>query len=61
MSMQQTAWHVSGMHCPHCETAILRAPLSPGDNIVEFTVDESGVIPYTCWIGMLHGTITAVE
>jgi plastocyanin domain-containing protein len=39
----------------------LRVPLSEGDNIVEFTVDKPGVIPYTCWMGMLRGTITAVE
>lgn len=39
----------------------LRVPLSPGDNIVEFTADEPGVIPYTCWMGMLNGSITAVE
>lgn len=130
--MKETTWRISGMHCPHCETAVLRAvrdmkdiknpradyragtlcalwddsvlpeaaladciagagyalagqrqampvwkrllsllailaaldlriPLSEGDNIVEFTVDEPGVIPYTCWMGMLRGTITAVE
>lgn len=39
----------------------LRVPLSEGDNIVEFTVDEPGLIPYICWMGMLRGTITAVE
>ena len=39
----------------------LRVPLSEGDNVVEFTVDEPGVIPYTCWMGMLQGSITAVE
>ena len=39
----------------------LRVHLSEGDNIVEFTVDEPGVIPYTCWMGMLRGTITALE
>jgi len=39
----------------------LRVPLSEGDNTVEFTVDEPGVIPYTCWMGMLRGSITAVE
>ncbi|MBP5729217.1 MAG: heavy metal transporter, partial [Clostridia bacterium] len=39
----------------------LRVQLSPGDNIVEFTVDEHGVIPYTCWMGMLNGSITVVE
>ena len=39
----------------------LRVPLSEGDNIVKFTVDEPGVIPYTCWMGMLRGTITVDE
>lgn len=39
----------------------LRIPLEPGDNIVEFTAEEPGVIPYTCWMGMLRGSITAVE
>lgn len=39
----------------------LRIPLSPGDNIVEFTVDEPGVIPYTCWMGMLRGSITVED
>lgn len=39
----------------------LRVPLLEGDNIVEFTVDAPGVIPYTCWMGMLRGTITIVD
>ena len=39
----------------------LRIQLSPGDNVVEFTVNEPGVIPYTCWMGMLHGSITVEE
>lgn len=39
----------------------LRVPLSPGDNIVEFTMNEPGIIPYTCWMGMLNGSITVVE
>ena len=39
----------------------LRVPLSEGDNVVEFTVDTPGVIAYTCWMGMLHGSITVQE
>ena len=39
----------------------LLVPMSPGDNLVEFTVDEPGVIPYTCWMGMLRGSITVEE
>ena len=39
----------------------LRVPLQEGDNVVEFTAAEPGVIPYTCWMGMLHGSITVDE
>ena len=39
----------------------LRVPLQEGDNVVEFTAEEPGVIPYTCWMGMLHGSITVEE
>ncbi|MBQ9307494.1 MAG: sulfite exporter TauE/SafE family protein [Clostridia bacterium] len=39
----------------------LRIPLSEGDNVVEFTASSPGTIPYTCWMGMLRGTITVTE
>ena len=39
----------------------LRVPLQEGDNLVEFTAQEPGVIPYTCWMGMLRGSITVEE
>ncbi|MBR0407423.1 MAG: sulfite exporter TauE/SafE family protein [Clostridia bacterium] len=39
----------------------LRVPLQEGDNVVEFTANEPGVIPYTCWMGMLRGSITVEE
>ena len=39
----------------------LRVPLQEGDNIVEFTAAKPGMIEYTCWMGMLHGTITVTE
>ncbi len=39
----------------------MRIPLSEGDNLIEFTAEEAGVIPYTCWMGMLHGSITVTE
>ena len=39
----------------------LRVPLQEGDNVVEFTAQEPGVIPYTCWMGMLHGSITVED
>lgn len=39
----------------------LRVPLQEGDNFIEFTADTPGVIEYTCWMGMLHGSITVTE
>jgi sulfite exporter TauE/SafE len=31
--------------------------ISPGENLVTFTPTASGSIPYSCWMGMVHGTI----
>ena len=50
-----------------CNSAItvpklkLNVTFSVGDNIVEFTPDESGEIPYTCWMGMIKSRINVVE
>lgn len=35
--------------------------LKPGDNIIEFTPDQSGTIPYTCWMGMVSSSIQVVD
>ena len=24
-TLKETSWHLAGMHCPHCDTAVLRA------------------------------------
>jgi len=32
-----------------------------GENVVEFTPTEPGTIRYTCWMGMISGSITVVE
>ena len=34
--------------------------LVPGDNTIEFIPDKSGVIAYSCWMGMIRSTITVV-
>ncbi|MBQ8953569.1 MAG: hypothetical protein IJ048_05595, partial [Clostridia bacterium] len=39
----------------------MRVPLEPGDNWMEFTPTEAGVIPYSCWMGMIRSSITVVE
>ncbi len=35
--------------------------LNEGDNIVEFTPTEAGVIPYSCWMNMIRSSITVVD
>lgn len=32
-----------------------------GDNVIEFTPTESGIIPYSCWMGMIRSQITVVD
>lgn len=34
--------------------------LVPGDNVIEFTPEEEGNIPYTCWMGMISSNIKVV-
>lgn len=33
----------------------------PGENVIEFTPGETGVFPYSCWMGMIRSSITVVE
>lgn len=35
--------------------------LVPGENIIEFTPKDTGVIPYSCWMGMIRSKITVVD
>lgn len=39
----------------------LSRKLVPGDNIIEFTPQRSGRIPYSCWMGMLYGSIIVTD
>jgi len=39
----------------------INKPLVPGDNLVEFTPGGSGIIPYSCWMGMIRSRITVTE
>lgn len=38
----------------------IQKPLGVGDNIVEFLPSSPGVIPYSCWMGMIRSRITVV-
>ena len=39
----------------------LDIPLAAGENIVEFTPGQTGVVPYTCWMGMIRSSIYVVD
>lgn len=39
----------------------VKKTLIAGDNVIQFTPDEAGLIPYTCWMGMLDGRILVVD
>lgn len=39
----------------------VKKALKPGDNVITFTPEESGIVPYTCWMGMLDGRILVVD
>ncbi len=39
----------------------IKHKFTDGENIVEFTPTETGTFQYTCWMGMIRGSITVVE
>lgn len=39
----------------------LEKPLQPGDNIIEFTPDKTGIVAYSCWMGMIRSQIAVVD
>lgn len=39
----------------------LQVELKTGDNVIEFTPDESGTFPFSCWMGMITSSITVVN
>lgn len=39
----------------------IQEKLVPGENVIEFTPTEGGDIVYTCWMGMISGTIHVVS
>ena len=39
----------------------IEKPLEPGDNLIEFTPEESGTISFSCWMGMISSQITVTK
>ena len=54
-------WVIKGDSVTSCTNKIIMPSLgisqslSPGDNIVNFTPDKTGEIPFSCWMGMVRG------
>ena len=38
----------------------LELSFEEGDNVLEFTPEKAGTIPYTCWMGMIRGSINVI-
>ena len=32
-----------------------------GENVIEFTPTEPGLVRYSCWMGMVYGSINVIE
>lgn len=43
------------------EYGIRNYSFKTGENVIEFTPDETGKFQYSCWMGMIRGTITVTE
>lgn len=43
------------------EFNIERFEFQTGENVIEFTPTETGRFQYSCWMGMIHGTITVTD
>mgnify|MGYP000692917860 CR=1 FL=1 len=60
-------WIIDGKEITGCNNAIivpqlgLEFKIKQGEQIIEFTPPEKGVIPWSCWMGMIHGQFIVVE
>jgi uncharacterized protein len=54
-------WVIKGDQLSGCTSKIIvpslniSKPLTSGDNIINFTPESSGTIPFSCWMGMVRG------
>jgi uncharacterized protein len=60
-------WVINGKEMNECNKTIvipqykLKFELKEGTQILEFTSPESGVVPWSCWMGMIPGTFIVVD
>lgn len=59
-------WEVDGQDVSGCASSIvvpaygISVRLAQGPNVIRFTPKEAGVIPFSCGMGMIRGTITVI-
>lgn len=60
-------WVINVKESNECNEAIvipqygLEIKLQLGEQIIEFTPTESGVVPWSCWMGMIPGTFIVID
>jgi sulfite exporter TauE/SafE/copper chaperone CopZ len=61
-------WEINGVNITGCSDEVIipslnitSGKLNDGLNVVEFTPTESGVLPFSCWMGMIHGRFIVEE
>lgn len=60
-------WVINGKELTECNRVIivpqygLKIMLKPGAQTVEFTPKETGVVPWSCWMGMIPGSFIVIE
>lgn len=60
-------WVINGKELTECNKAIavpqlqLKFDIQPGLQTIEFTAPETGIISWSCWMGMIPGTFIVVD
>lgn len=60
-------WVIRGKEINPCNKAIvvptydLKIEVKPGEQIIEFTPTETGVVAWSCWMGMIPGSFIVVD
>jgi sulfite exporter TauE/SafE len=60
-------WIINGKEVLSCNGGIqvpkynLKFKINEGEQVIEFTPTESGVVPWSCWMGMIPGTFIVVD
>ena len=63
----KVTWNIDVKELTSCNKEILvpsyniDVKLKQGLNVIEFTPDKTGTIPFSCWMGMLHGNFIVTD